>query len=91
MPDCNRLETGFVSWSAGAPVYRSGRGRWYDASDRLPGLDDVGDHQGQATAPLDEGKDWLLEIAFFPRDSLVGIVEMILVPTGFQYDHAALY
>ena len=24
------------------------------------------------SSDLDEGKDWLLEIAFFPRDSLVG-------------------
>lgn len=60
---------------------RFGRGRWYDAYDRLLGLD-VGDHRVQAIAPLDEGKERLLEITFTPRDSLVGIVEVVLVLTG---------
>ena len=91
MPDCNRSETGFLNWNTEAPVSRFGRGRWNDAFDRLLGLDDAGDHQGQAIVPLNEGKEWLLEIAFFPRDSLVGIVEEVLVSIGLQSDHAAPY
>ena len=69
---------------------RSGRGRWHDACDRLLGLDDVGDHRDQAIALLDEVREWLLEIAFSPRDSLVGIVEEALVSIVLQSDHVAL-
>ena len=72
-------------------MFQFGRGRWNDASDHLLGLDDVGDHQGQAIDPLDEEKEWLFEIAFFSRDSLVGIVEEVLVSIDPQSDHAAPY
>lgn len=70
---------------------RSGRRRWYDAFSRLLGLEDVRDHQGQAIALLNEGKEWPFEIAFFPRDSLVVIVEEVLVSIDLQFDHVAPY
>ena len=54
-------------------VPQFGHGRWYDVFDQLPGLGDVEDHLSQATAPLDEGEEWLYRRAVFPRDSLVGI------------------
>ena len=69
---------------------RSGRGRWFDVSDRLLGLDDAGDHRFQAIVLLDE-KDWLLEIAVVPRGFQVGIVEVVFVSAGLQCDHVALY
>ena len=84
MPDCNRSENGSVSWKVGTPLSRFGRGRWFDVFDHLLGLDDVGDHQVQAVALLDDGKDWLLGIAFFPRDSQVGIVEVVFVSAGLN-------
>lgn len=70
---------------------RFGRGRWYAAVDRLLGLDNIGDHQGQVIFLLDEVREWLLEIALVPHDSLVGIIEEVLVSIDFQSDHAALY
>lgn len=54
-----------------------GRGRLYDVFDQLPGLGDVEDHLSQATAPLDEGEDWLHGRVVFPRDSLVRFSEEV--------------
>ena len=60
---------------------RSDRRHWYDAFYRLLDLDDVEDRQVRAVVLPGVVGEWLLGIAFFLRDSLVGTAEEVLVST----------
>ena len=56
----------------------------------LLGSVDAEGHRNQAVFPLDEGEEKLLGRAAFPRDSLVGIFEEVLVSIGPPCDHVVL-
>ena len=58
---------------------RFDRRHFYEAFDRLLGLDDVEDRQVRAEVLPGVVGERPLEIAFSPRDSLVGIAEEVLV------------